>query len=253
MLQKKSLIVIAGWGYPASALVDLCRALVPDTQAVALATRDLWLKGRPECGASEPGAAPLSCYAAGLRAFIREQGGAATVVGWSLGGMAALELAARCPENVERLALIASTPKFCSAADWTCGVPPPNIRAMRLGLQRNPDVVLADFYRLVNAPFAESAAELPDQALAGCDEMMAGLDYLLRMDLRPCLARIRIPVLIAHGREDRVIPWQAADYAHCVLSGSRLCLYDGVGHDLPLREPAKLAQDLRNLFFTTDC
>ena len=244
-MSNRLLIFIAGWGYPAAALEELGHALAPDIRAVPVSARELWLKGRAKSDAET-----ISCYAAGLWHFIREQGDVAAVAGWSLGGMAALELAARHPETIGRLALISSAPKFCSASDWSCGVPPANVRAMRLGLKRDPGTVLADFYRLVAAPFDEPLAEIPDQATTGCDELRAGLDYLLRTDLRPCLERVRVPVLIAHGREDRVVPWQAADYAQRALPGSRLRLYAGVGHDLPLREPEKLAEDIRTLLLS---
>ena len=240
MVLKHSLIVIAGWGYPAAALEELGHALAPDVRVVPVSARELWLKGRVEHEAG-----PLSRYAAGLGAFIREQGNVAAVAGWSLGGMAALELAARHPETIGRLALISSTPKFCTDAEFTCGVPSANVRAMRRGLKRDPGTVLADFYRLAASPFEESPAGIPDQVSAECEELTAGLDYLLRMDLRHWLNSIRIPVLLAHGREDRVIPWQAAEYAHRGVSGSRLCLYDGIGHDLPLREPEKLADAIQ--------
>lgn len=243
MIRQRVLIVIAGWGHPAPALDGLCRALAPDIRTVPVSTRELWLKGRAACGES---GAPLSRYAAGLREVIRGQAGAA-VAGWSLGGMAALELAARQPETIARLALISSTPKFCSASDWSYGVPSANVRAMRLGLKRDSGKVLADFYRLASAPHDVLPAEIPGQAAAGCEELTAGLDYLLQADLRSCLERIRIPVLAAHGREDRVAPWRAAENLHCGLSGSRLRLYPGVGHDLPLREPEKLADDIREL------
>ncbi len=237
------LIAVAGWGYPASALDGLCRALAPGVRAVPVAARDLWLRGRAEAGEAEQ---PLSRYAAGLLALIRERGdGAPAVAGWSLGGVAALELAARCPERIGRLALISSTPKFCSADGWPCGVPPANVRAMRRGLQRDPGKVLAGFYRLAAEPLSELAAAEPVQPEAAADDLPAGLDYLLATDLRPCLRQVGIPVLVVHGREDRVVPWQAGEQAHRALPGSRLCLHDGLGHDLPLRAPEKVADNIR--------
>lgn len=242
-MTKCPLIVIAGWGYPASALAELCQALAPDIRTVPVSTHDLGLVKPGESGADV--SAPMSAYAAALEALIRKQVGKVSVVGWSMGGLVALEVAALYPELIDRLALIASTPKFCAGKDFACGVPVANVRAMRLGLNRDPDATLAGFYRLATEPFTRPAAAIPDQVSGWQDELTAGLDFLARTDLRSCLEQVRAPTLVLHGREDRVIPWQAADYLNRGLHDSRLRLYDGVGHDLPLREPIRVADDIR--------
>src|ERR1700716_620498 len=46
------------------------------------------------------------------------------LLGWSLGGQVALDLAAAMPAGVERLALVATTPKFLAAAGWRRGPAP---------------------------------------------------------------------------------------------------------------------------------
>ena len=46
-----------------------------------------------------------------------------TLLGWSLGGQLALDLAAALPAGIERLVLIATTPKFLKSPNWRCRVP----------------------------------------------------------------------------------------------------------------------------------
>src|ERR1700731_439450 len=45
-------------------------------------------------------------------------------LGWALGGQVALDLTAAMPAGVERLALVATTPKFLAATGWRCGTAP---------------------------------------------------------------------------------------------------------------------------------
>jgi proline iminopeptidase len=49
-------------------------------------------------------------------------------------------------------------------------------------------------------------------------------------DLRPELRKIRVPVLIIHGREDRVVPVYRAEELHGGIAGSRLVVFEDCGH-----------------------
>lgn len=126
------------------------------------------------------------------------------VIGWSLGGMLALE---RLPATCKKLVLISSTAKFCAAADYPCGVAEKVLRRMILQLHRDPAAVLAEFQRNVHAP-----RPAPDHALCAADAPDEGLDYLLHTDLRPAVPSIQLPVLLLHGDEDRIIPPQASEW-----------------------------------------
>ncbi len=234
-MAKCLLIIIAGWGYPADSLAGLCRALAAGVKVAPVAADELGARGR-----SAPG---LSGYAAGLIELIRERGGRAALAGWSMGGLVVLEVAARHPELVDRLALVACTPRFCSSADFPWGTPAAKVRAMRVGLRRDPEKTLAGFYRLAAAPFPEPTA-VPDPGPGGREGLTAGLDYLVQTDLRACLKLVRAPALVLHGREDRVIPWSGAEYMRRELPASRLSLFAGIGHDLPLRDPERVAGDI---------
>jgi pimeloyl-ACP methyl ester carboxylesterase len=79
---------------------DLPAALAAEHRVVAYDRRSF--------GASrgEPPAGGLSAHAEDAAAMIEAVGGPALVVGWSIGGVIALELAARHPKLVERLVLL---------------------------------------------------------------------------------------------------------------------------------------------------
>ena len=50
------------------------------------------------------------------------------------------------------------------------------------------------------------------------------------MDIRPLLAAIRVPTLIAHGTEDRQVPFAAAEYLAAHIAGAQLYPFVGYGH-----------------------
>ena len=80
-----------------------------------------------------------------LQATLPEQ---CVLVGWSLGGQLALELARRAPQQVRALVLIASTPRFTQAADWPQGMDAETVRAFGTLLAQDWRQTLRDFVQL---------------------------------------------------------------------------------------------------------
>ena len=71
-----------------------------------------------------------------------------TLLGWSLGGQYALDLAAALPAGIERLALVSTTPRFLAAPGWPYGTAPALLAKLAERLQRNDPRALDDFMRL---------------------------------------------------------------------------------------------------------
>jgi pimeloyl-ACP methyl ester carboxylesterase len=49
-------------------------------------------------------------------------------------------------------------------------------------------------------------------------------------DTRAALAKVRVPTLIAHGRDDALILPAAAEMTAAAIAGSRISWYDDCGH-----------------------
>src|SRR5208283_4764709 len=84
----------------------------------------------------------------------------ACIVGWSTGGIAAIEAAANYPEKVCGLVLLSATARFCSDSGYSAGIAPAVLRAMIRGLKRNPEAVIGDFLLQALYPMRIPADEL---------------------------------------------------------------------------------------------
>lgn len=239
------LILIAGWGYTGKAMLRLKEALDGHPVKVT-STGELW---QTKFSSTLPRSPGLSRYALGLRDLLAAFGGGVGVIGWSMGGMVALETAREYPGMLQRLVIISGTARFCAGNDEPPGVSASVLRAMALGLRRMPDNVLAAYDDKVHAPqdvpMAAVATRAQDIALLDRDELLQGLDYLQRMDLRDGLDQFSLPTMVVHGREDRIVPWQAGERLSRRLAVCHWRCYENYGHALPIQAPLLLAADIR--------
>jgi pimeloyl-ACP methyl ester carboxylesterase len=173
---KSSLVIITGWAHGTGSLQPVAEQLAADFD-VQILTGTQVLAARK---------IPNADY----------------IVGWSMGGMLAIEY---LPAACKRLILISATARFCATENYSCGIPEKVLRRMMVQLRRDPSAVLAEFYKNVSFPRTPQPAE-PD------DHLAEGLDYLLAADLRTNVPTIGIPVLLLHGGKDLIIPPEASDW-----------------------------------------
>lgn len=207
----------------------------------------------------------ISPYAEAVLTVInRETDEPVILIGWSLGAMVALELAALMsretagatrreiagPANYPKiagLALVGGAARFTRTAGYDGGLPEAVVKRMKKKLTGYPGQTLEEFYSLLFTPeerkagvFEQFQKEMLSRAGAWSEEeLAAGLDYLLRKDLREHLNTVDVPCLIVHGERDEICPWAAGRYLHENLMGSRAELIPGCGH-MPLFSRAEI-------------
>ena len=124
-----------------------------------------------------------------------------------------------------------------------------NVRVMILGIRKDTKGVLDRFFQDVSWPAVESERcrnkKVNEAHHMGMEPLVHGLRYLQKTDLRYRLKRVEVPTLIIHGRQDRIVPWQAGAWLNHSLPDSRLIIHEGVGHDIPERQPIVLASEIR--------
>lgn len=177
------------------------------------------------------------------------------LVGWSLGGMVALDLAAADAAPVSGIVLFNTTARFVSR-DFRCGWPDSALRRMKTRLKSGPDELIDEFSAGIfcRAETAKGADRgfreclfdpKGDDHLAittvGC---LAGLDYLLATDLTESLGKIRCPVLWIHGNDDTVCPSGAFRLTQEVLADNDRFTFeswDATGHAAMWSNPERAA------------
>jgi pimeloyl-ACP methyl ester carboxylesterase len=209
----------------------------------------------------------LGAYASGLRDLLVGTLGIerATVVGQSLGGGVAMQLAYQHPELCERLALVGSG-GLGREVSWM-------LRALTLpGAEYVMPVLFPRFARTggekVVAFFRNRGVRAPHIA-----EMWSAYASLTETENRHAFVRTMravidpggqtvcakdrlylaaaVPTLIAWGDRDDIIPVQHAYDAHALLPDSQLEIFEGAGHFLHVEHPARFAEVLHDFIART--
>ncbi len=199
-----ALVLLHGWGLNVRVWDGLTAALCGRFRIIAVDLpghgRSVWL---PERSSLEGQAAQVSETVAAITAEY-------SLLGWSLGGQMALQLAA-AQRAVDRLVLIAATPRLTVGPDWPHGAPPERLTAQAEGLETDYRRTVSDFLELQVRGSAGSAEALEQLRAAlfahgypGVAALARGLELLRETDLRSLLGDISVPTLVIAGQYDRV-------------------------------------------------
>lgn len=175
----------------------------------------------------------------------------AQLIGWSLGGMVALALAARHPDRVAKLVLVGGSPAFASRPDWPHGLASEVLAGFAESLRQDYRATLLRFLSL-QARGGDAARDVIGrlrQSLFQRGEpspsvLAAGLDLLRDVDLRSAAARVRCPSLVVHGGYDSLCPVEAGRWLAEHIPGARLALHERAAHAPFLSHPAWFAEQV---------
>ncbi len=195
----------------------------------------------------------IAGYARLLDGLMGELGiDAAAVVGNSMGGFIAAELAIAFPQRVERLVLVSAAgistteargpvravpairrleTTLAATGAWVASKSDSAARRARLR-EALLNVVVAHPSRLLPALAAEQLRG------AGKPGFLQGLQAVLYYDVRERLPEIACPTLIVWGDRDRLIPVHDADVFAELIPNSRKVVFADTGHMAMLERPA---------------
>jgi pimeloyl-[acyl-carrier protein] methyl ester esterase len=172
-------------------------------------------------------------------------------LGWSLGGLVALEAALERPRHVRALALIAASPRFVAAPDWPHGVEPAVFDAFGQDLARDWRGTLDRFLALecvgsdrARSELRELRAQVFERGEPALHVLDDGLKILADTDLRRHLPELECPSLWIAGARDRLVPWPAMQAAAALAPGADFVRIDGGGHAPFIGHPERVLHAL---------
>lgn len=177
--------------------------------------------------------------------------GPVQLIGWSLGGMVALALAARHPGKVAKLVLVGTSPAFVKRPDWPHALPSEVLAGFADSLKQDYRATLLRFLSLqarggdaardVIGRLRETVFQRGEPAAA---TLAAGLELLRDVDLRNVAAQVACPTLVVHGAYDTLCPAHAGGWLAERISGARLALHERAAHAPFLSHPAWFAEQV---------
>ncbi len=234
--QGKPIVLVHGWAMHTGIWREFARKLALNYQVICV---DLPGHGRSE--AIDP--FTLERISAELVNVIPEQ--SCCWLGWSLGATIVLDVAARYPERVSSLVLLAGNPAFTVGAtgrspETQTQWPGMDIRLLNdfAGhLNKNCQATLLRFLSLqVNGmPNQKALLKALKTSVFECDApdkntLQGGLGILKKADLRPVLSGLNIPVSVILGGLDTLVPVAVGQKIQQLLPSLELNIIDRAGH-----------------------
>ncbi|WP_415033530.1 alpha/beta fold hydrolase [Azonexus sp.] len=164
------------------------------------------------------------------------------LAGWSIGAQLALAVAARYPQKVSRLLLVAGTASFVQREAWPQAMAPETLAEFSAAFAEDPASMLPRFVGGFNRGDAQ-AKEVTRRILASADPLPSktiladGLAWLRDLDLRAEAATIRVPTLLIHGAADPLMPLPAAQALTALIPGAQLQVLSDCAHAPFLSQP----------------
>ena len=229
----EQLVLLPGWSFGPT-------ALEPMRAALAAGAPDLQISVWPLPEHSSPDS--------WLDALDERLPANSWLVGWSLGGMLATQLAARRGDACRGLVTMASNPCFRAREDWPSAMPAQVFDSFRESLRTDSQQTLARFGLLCSRGSSDPRGL--SRQLQGCqpqrpfDGLDAGLQLLAELDCRAALQAFAGPQLHLFAGRDALVPAAAAEALADQLPQGHVQLVADASHGFPLERPDEVAETI---------
>jgi pimeloyl-ACP methyl ester carboxylesterase len=174
----------------------------------------------------------------------------AHVLGISMGGMVAQELALAAPERVRTLTLGCT---YCGGEDSSLTTPEVVRRIVEAMSSGDRELAIRTSWEINVSPAMAADEDARGRFLAigqrrpvAVPVIMAQMQAIAAHDTSARLPALEVPTLIVHGTEDQLLPVGNARLLASLIPSSSLEILDGVGHLFFWERPERSAELVRS-------
>jgi pimeloyl-[acyl-carrier protein] methyl ester esterase len=234
-------IFVHGWAMN-SAVWESCLPLLPEWMDVIRVD----LPGHGTM--SDVQANSIDDYAQALAAVISRP---AIWVGWSLGGLAVLQLSKHYPERVAGLFMVASNPCFTTQANWPAAVDQEVFRQFAGALENDVDATVKRFLALQVRGSGDAMKtvrslqqSLKQRGQPSIEALKTGLDILASTDVREELSLLNRPATWYLGGRDTLVPSAVAEELKTLNPEIKTFIEKDAAHAPFISHPESFVQQL---------
>lgn len=184
-------------------------------------------------------------------------------MGWSLGGLVAMNIAIKHPERVSALVSVASTPSFVArndqAGEWLCAMPEKIIDGFIDIFAEDAEGTLIRFLALQckgSPTIRQDIKKLKDMVhfhgLPAPQALRDGLKILRDEDLRMSIGEINCPSLFVLGRHDNLVPVGVSQAIHRYLPSADVAIIEAAAHAPIVSSPELLLNAVNDFLQKTE-
>jgi len=161
----------------------------------------------------------------------------ALIVGWSLGGLVALQLARRYPQKVSALFQVATNPKFVQSSDWQSAIEASVFVQFAASLEKDMSKTIRRFLALQVRGTKTSMQTvrqlqraIDERGLPRIEALFAGLKILSDTDLIEAVKKLDCAVTWLLGEKDVLVPVELAETLKQMSTNADIQIIPGAGH-----------------------
>jgi len=223
------LVLLHGWGMNSAVWEPVIDRLDQHFTVTSVDLPGHGFSTMPDAGATD-----LNDWSDAIAAVVPDN---AIWLGWSLGGLLALQAALNRITNIRALFMVTATPSFIQRDGWQCAMPEQTLTQFSQNLKADVKTTLTRFLSL-QIKGCDNARDLLKQLRSGFAErppatfhaLQTGLGFLRDTDLRQYLKEIDIPVHWLYGNRDTLTPACAADEIGAMMPAATSQIIKGAAH-----------------------
>ncbi|SET85388.1 pimeloyl-ACP methyl ester esterase BioH [Thalassotalea agarivorans] len=242
--EGQPIVFIHGWGLNSGVWLPIAQELQSDFQVITID-----LPGFGQNLSTIPAQYSLTNVAEMIADAIPDN---AILVGWSLGGLVATQIALDFPNKVKKLVTVASTPCFVEKEAWP-GIKPHLLQGFHSQLSDDIEKTLSNFLKIqaMGSPqvrqdikqIKQLVMDLPIPQKSTLDDSLSLLDTV---DLRQTLVNVQQPFLRLYGKLDSLVPKKAIALINELSPKSDHIVFDKASHAPFISHPETFVETLKN-------